>query len=128
MEKFEYIRIKIDDISQEIIDEYQLQNFVHNGRGYIEIRKGAYGLPQSGVLAYTKLSKVLNVAGYHEAITTPGLRTHQWRPIMFTLVVDDFSIEYVDKEYIKYLMQTLKPHYDLTANWNGTKFLGIDLE
>ena len=73
MEKFEYMRIKIEDIPQEIIDEYHLQNLVHNRWVHIEIRKGAYSLPQSGILAYTKLSKVLNAAGYHEAVTTPGL-------------------------------------------------------
>ena len=128
MDDYECMRFKLDDVPQEIIDECNLQKLAHNGWVCVEIRRGAYGLPQAGVLAYNKLSKILNDAGHQEAATTPGLWSHKWRPIMFTLVVDDFGVEYVGKEHVEHLMNTLKTHYELTADWNGTKFLGIDLQ
>ncbi len=45
MECYEYMRMPIDIIPQEIIDQYDLLPLVHNGYVYIEIRKGMYGLP-----------------------------------------------------------------------------------
>ena len=47
---------------------------------------------------------------------------------MFTLVVNDIWVEYVGKQHIEHLINILKTHYDLTADWKGTKFLGIDLD
>ena len=29
---------------------------------------------------------------------TPGLWLHEWRPIQFSLVVDDFGVKYVGEE------------------------------
>jgi hypothetical protein len=52
MECFEYTRIPMADIPDEIITEYKLQQFVdQNDCVYIEIQKGMYGLPQAGILA-----------------------------------------------------------------------------
>ena len=49
---FEYMRMHLCDIPQEIIDQYKLTNFVAPNRYvYIEIRQAIYGLKQSGFLA-----------------------------------------------------------------------------
>jgi hypothetical protein len=45
MSRFEYMRLPLAIIPQEIIDAYNLMPMVHNGRVYIEIRRGMYGLP-----------------------------------------------------------------------------------
>ena len=55
MDKYEYMRIKIENIPQEIIKKYNLKKLVHNGYIYIEIRKGMYGLKQAGVIANEQL-------------------------------------------------------------------------
>ena len=73
MQNFEYMRIKLSNIPTKIIEEYKLHQFVHEGWIYIEIRRGAYRLPQAGTLAHQQLSKLLNQAGYYKAPTTPGL-------------------------------------------------------
>ena len=56
-----------------------------------------YGLPQAGLLANELLEKRLNEAGYRQSKLklVPGLWKHDWRPIQFTLVVDDFGVKYV---------------------------------
>ena len=63
----------------------------------MEIRKAIYGLPQEGVLANKLLKKRLAPSGYYEIPHTPELWKHVFRPIAFTLVVDDFGVKYVSK-------------------------------
>jgi hypothetical protein len=47
----EYIRVKITDIPEEFIKEYNLTGWDCDGWIYFEIRQGFYGLPQAGILA-----------------------------------------------------------------------------
>ena len=51
MIRYEYIKIIIDIIPEDIIMEYNLMNLTHNGYIYCKIWKGIYGLPQAGILA-----------------------------------------------------------------------------
>ena len=81
MEISKYVRIKLSDIPQEIIEEYDLTKAAQNGWIYFEILRGFYGLPQSGRLANDLLCTRLDKAGYYEAATTHGLWSHKWRPI-----------------------------------------------
>ena len=95
---------------------------------HAETRRGACGLPQAGVLSHAQLTKHLNQVGYFEPPTTPGLWNHKLRPIVFTLVVDYFSVEHVGEKHAQCLIQTLQTHYDVAEDWSGNKFLEIDLE
>ena len=45
MKNYEYMRTKLVDILQKIINEYNLTSITNNGWVYVEIRKGAYGPP-----------------------------------------------------------------------------------
>jgi hypothetical protein len=45
MTEYEYMRIPIDNLPPDIIEEYNLLDKIHNGAVYVEIRKGMYGLP-----------------------------------------------------------------------------------
>ena len=51
MERYEYMRIPIHMIPECIMTLYNLNDLVHRGHVYVEIRKGMYGLPQAGKLA-----------------------------------------------------------------------------
>ena len=58
MARYEYMRLKICDIPEEVTKNYNLATKVKNdGYVYIEIRRGMYGLPQSGLLAQQRLEK-----------------------------------------------------------------------
>ena len=72
---------------------------------------------------HTRLEK----AGYYEAVNTPVLWSHKWRHIKFVLIVDDFGIEYVGKQHALHLLNILKQNYEITTDWEGKKFAGIDL-
>jgi hypothetical protein len=53
-----------------------------------------YGLPQAGIIAQELLEERLQKAGYTQSKLTPGYWKHEWRPISFTLVVDDFGVKW----------------------------------
>jgi hypothetical protein len=99
MHTFEYMRIPIKLIPHEIIDQYNLPPLVSDGHIYIEVQKGMYDLPQAGILANQLLARRLAIHGYHQTKFTPGLWRHVTHPIQFTLVVDDFGVQYVGEEY-----------------------------
>ena len=46
------MQLPFNIITQDIIDEYKLTEISHNGKVYIEIRKGVYGLPRAGIIAH----------------------------------------------------------------------------
>ena len=48
MSRYKYMRIRFDEIPQNIIDAYKIDELVHNGHVYMEIWKGMPGLKQAG--------------------------------------------------------------------------------
>ena len=73
LDQYEYMRLPLDVIPEEIILTYDLQTLAHNGWVYIEIRKGMYGLPQAGILANKLLTARLHKYGYETSQKIPGL-------------------------------------------------------
>ena len=89
------MKMNINMILQEIIDQYKLNNIVdYKGWIYMKICKCMYGLKQAGVIAHNKLAQHLKLYGYHPVTFTSGLWKHQDLDTIFSLVVDDFSIKY----------------------------------
>jgi hypothetical protein len=95
---------------------------------YIEVQKGVYGLPQSGILTNQLLAHRLAIHGYYQTKFTPGLWRHVTRPIQFTLVVDDFDVQYVGKEHDQHLIDALETDYTVSKDWNGGLYCGITLK
>ena len=81
IEDYEYMFITITSILDEIITHYKLHDIVHNGKVYMEIRRGMYGLPQAGILAEQQLIHFLGRYSYAPVRHTPGLWRHTWCPI-----------------------------------------------
>lgn len=127
MERPEYMRVHISLIPQEIIERYNLLDIIHDGYVYIEINKGMYGLPQAGIIANKLLAERLANHGYYQSPWTPGLWKHTYRPIQFTLVVDDFGAEYEGQEHADHLYATISKYYECSADWEGTLYCGITL-
>jgi hypothetical protein len=87
--------IMMAPLSQEVIDEYGLDDLAVDGKVYIKIQKRMYDLPQAGILANELLQQHLAQDGYRPTKHTHGLWTHETRLITLSLVVDDFVIKYV---------------------------------
>lgn len=92
MDRKEYMFLPVNLIPDTIIHQYKLKDMIKDGKVYVEISKGMYGLPQAGRLANLQLINNLAKHGYHPCRFTPGLWRHKWRPVKFVLVVDDFGI------------------------------------
>ena len=125
----EYMRIHIDLIPEEIRQEYNTEAFMdENGFVYMEVTGAIYGLSQSGYLANQDLIKNLGRSGYHPVKRTPGLWKHETRKTTFTLVVDDFGVQYFSKEDAEHLINAIKEDYPVKVDWTGSKYIGIDLD
>ena len=53
---------------------------------------------------------------------------HKWRPICFSLVVDDFGVKYVGEAHANHLIQALKKDYNISEDWKGQKYCGLTLD
>ncbi len=130
MARPEFMRMQIKDLPKEFIGLYKLNNkATSNGFIYIKIQKGMYGLPQAGILAQELLEKRLNKHGYCQSPLTPGLWWHSYRPISFTLCMDNFGIKYIGREHAKHLASILSKHYyRCSHNWDRQQCLGMNLD
>ena len=129
LKRKEYLKMKLDDFPEDVIAHYNLKELVTpDGYVYVAVKRGMYGLPQAGILAQELLEKRLNAHGYHQSKFTPGLWTHDWRPICFTLVVDNFGVKYVGKEHAEHLHNVISERYDVTTDWDGKRYLGLTFD
>ena len=123
------MRLNLSYLPDDVIKHYNLtQKVTSDSYVYLEVQKGMYGLPQAGILAHKLLETRLNDEGYTQAKLTPRFWTHKWRPILFTLCVDNFGVKYVGAQHSKHLMGVLSMHYTILHDWTGAKYLGINLD
>ena len=127
MARYEYMRLPIHLIPDEIVQAYDLLPKIHDGHVYLEIQRGMYGLPQAGILANQLLTQRLAPHGYTQCRHTPGLWRHHWRPIMFALVVDDFGVKYEGKHHANHLIHALEAHYEVSKDWTGQLYCGVQI-
>jgi hypothetical protein len=59
--------INLSSLPQERINKYNLMELAQDGKVYIEILKGMYGLPQAGILTNELLQRNLAKDGYRMA-------------------------------------------------------------
>ena len=133
MERYEYLRIKMDDIPDEVIEQYDLNSkSSKDGYVYVEVRRGMYGLPHAGLIAQELLEERMAKHGYHQSENTPGLWSHEWRPIQFCLTVDDFLVKYIGEEHAQHLINAVSQDYEMTHDLGkddqGGLYCGITMD
>jgi hypothetical protein len=126
--RLEYMVINLSSLPQETIEKYDLKELAQDGKVYIEIQKGMYGLPQVGILFNELLHRNLTKDGYRPTTHKHGLWTHDTCPMSFSLVVDDFGVQYVGREHAEHLMTCIKKNYTISSDWNGTAYCGLMLD
>lgn len=122
----EFMWVPVRQIPARIQHKYNVAQYTHNERALVQIDKSIYGLPQAALLAKTGLDAHLAEHDYHET-STACLYKHKTRPIMFTLVVDDFGIKAKGDQHREHLLRILRLKYDIKVG-DGSKYLGITLE
>jgi hypothetical protein len=99
MDRYEYMKIPLKWIPQEILEQYGLANKADkDGYIYVEIHKAMYGLKQAARIAYDRLVLLMEPHGYHPIRHPPGLWKHKTFSTIFALCVDDFGVKYT-KQY-----------------------------
>jgi len=129
MTRYEYMRLKLANMPDNIIALYHLHDIATPG-GYVyyKIRQGVYGLLQAGIIAQELLAKRLKEHGYTQSKTTPGLWTHEWRPITCSLVVDNFGVKYIGDKHAQHLLQVVQKYYTCLFKKEGERYCGLTLK
>ena len=71
----------------------------------------------SGYAGTTIIRKLFNNHGNEQSLYTPGFGTQKWKPIFFTLVVDDFGVKYVIKQHTDHLVNALTEYFEISQDW-----------
>ncbi len=126
---YKYMRLKLLDMPEDVIEHYCLLNIAAPD-GYVncKIRQGMYGLPQVGIIAQELLAKRLKGHGYFQSKATPGICSHEWRPIAFTLVVDNFGVKYVGEEHAEHLLKTVQKYYKCLFDVEGERYCELTIK
>jgi hypothetical protein len=125
LEYFKYMTIPLALFPQWIIEQYNLKQHALNGKVHLELRYAVRGLPQAGVLANKRLQWKLAPFRYHECLSMPGLWYHDTHPVLFTLVVDNVGVKYINDNDVKHLIASLKTRYKLMEAWTGDLYCGL---
>ncbi len=100
--------MKLSDIPANVIKDYNLNEIASpNGYIYCEIQKGMYRLPQVGIIAQELLADPLKLHSHSQSKTTLGLWKHYSRPIIFSLVVNNFGVKYIGEENAQHLLDKI---------------------
>ena len=124
----EWMKLPLEIIPDDIIQQYNLEKLSDNGQVYLEILKAMYGLKQAEKIAYDGLVKHLKPFGYIPTKHTPGYWRHNTKPISFVLCLDDFSIKYINENDLNYLLQALQTKYTITTDLTGSLYCDITLK
>jgi hypothetical protein len=128
MKEYEYMRLHISDLPEEIINHYILRAIADNDCVYIEVRGGMYRLPQAGKVAHDLLQKRLSNHGHAPIPNTPGLWKYETRPLTFTLVIDHCRVKYIGRENAENFKNALKENYMVSTDWKGALYCVISLD
>jgi hypothetical protein len=74
------------------------------------------------------LAKRLKEHGYSQSKTTPGLWKHEWRPVWFSLVVNNFGVKYIGEEHAQHLLQTVQKYYRCSFEPEGERYCGLTIK
>ena len=122
------MRIPLKIIPQEITNTYDLNALVDDQWWiYMRIEKGMYDLKQAGIIEYKELVKHMAPFGYHPVKHTPGLWVHNSRKTLFSMVVDDFCVQYFSTEDADHFLSALRAKYLITVDMDTALYIGIKL-
>eukprot|EP00804_Cyclotella_cryptica_P023701 CCRYP_019314-RA/>CCRYP_019314-RA protein AED:0.58 eAED:0.43 QI:0/0/0/0.75/0/0/4/0/260 len=99
----EFIWMGLTDIPEEL---YKSTNCLNSLNTMIVLR--LYGLPHAELIANVLHETWINKHVYLQNKLIPGLWIHDWAPIWFTLVVDDFCVKYIGQGHEMHLKSVLE--------------------
>lgn len=122
-----YMWMPLSIFPEHIVHQHNMLQHTNRGFVYLEVHKTINGLPQEGMISNRVLKARIAPYGYYKVPHTLGLWKHISWSISFTLVVDDLGIKYNGREHAQHLINALKKHYTISADWSGSLYCGITL-
>ena len=116
MSDCEYISIQLTSIQKEIIYQYDLEAIQHDGWAYIEIQKGITGLKHTGKIGNDHLWTYLKQYRYGPFRHATALWKHETRYIAFKLLVDNFAINFTNRQDSEHLASEVEDLYVITKD------------
>ncbi len=113
LDRLEYMKIPLDLFMQWTIQQYDLNTYTLNRYVYLKMHHAVWGLPQARIHANKLLCKRLMPHGYKKCANTPRLWKHKMCQISFTLIVDNFGVNYVKQKML------ITPHQMHQTNVGG---------
>ena len=86
-----------------------------------------YRIPQAGRFEHYALVQHLSPYVYHPTKNTPGLWTHEIRPVTVSLLAKTICVNYSVKEHTLHLKSDLESKYKVTIYWDVKLYVGISL-
>ena len=125
----QHMRFKLSQIP----DDFQRQCNLHalaDGQGHVhaQIDGALCGLAEAGRIANQDMADHLAKFGHHECKFTPGLFTHESRPIQFTLIADDFAVKWVNRSDFDHPLHSLETKHTMTCDVDEKQCVGMHLQ
>ena len=128
MAQYKYMKLALACIPDKIINQYSLHTLSSDGLVYLDIRKGMPGLKQAGRITNDQLKARLAHFGFAPVPRTPSLWKHTTKPIILSLVIDDFRFKYIGKENANHLIPSLQKLYTISIDCNSSLFCGLTID
>jgi hypothetical protein len=123
-----WIKIPVKDVSQSLLEEHNLLQFVVDNHILCRVDGTMYGHPYAGRGANIDLVAHLASHNFIQDSNIPCLFTHSARKISFTLVVDDFGVKYDNLTDFNFLVSSLREKYEVHVDLTGSKYIGVRLD
>ena len=86
-----------------------------------------YGIKQAGIIVNQELVKHMDPFGYHPVNHTHVLWVHDINKTLFSLVVDNFCVQYFSTEDSDYFLNALRSKYLITFDMAETVYIRIKI-
>ncbi len=119
LKQLEYIHMNLSNIPNKVVDHYELKTKASpNGSVFVVIiKKGMYRLPHTEIITQKLIEEWLTKHGSTQSDKTPGFWKHDWRPISFSLIVDNLWVKYMGKEYVDHLINFFEEFYVVNKDY-----------
>ena len=87
-----------------------------------------YGLKKAGIIAKQEIQQNMSAYGYRPVQCTPGLWKHDNKDTIFSLVLDDFLVQYSSDVDAEHFIHALRQKYTITVDRKAKRNIGINLK
>jgi hypothetical protein len=124
LEYFKYMKIPLTLFPEWIVEQYNLTRHALNGFVHLEMRRAVWWIATSRIYSKQMPKTKACAVWVQKSTNTPGLWHHDTRSVLFTLVLDNFGVKYVNADNVQHLIVSIKRMTPLPSIGQGTNIAG----